>query len=165
MDFTITDEKRISLYGIVRFRSRMQKHVFIHLSSQLQRVSKLCRTIMVQFSQSVNSGLVNIHARSDFKTRNILKDKQECVIILTKDIKDWIEKISFSEKISQSEVLRMAIEWWIEHHKKNMRVSPKNKWSYIKVSLRVEEFDFSFWKYARNLTLSFPKPSDLLLTS
>mgnify|MGYP001271781770 FL=1 len=157
MNFTLSDNKRCSIYGVFRFRCRMQKRSYIYASSQTDQISKTCRKILLHFASAIKNGILNLQARSQFRSRPNHADKRECVLVLSKDIKDWIEKISFAERISQSEIIRMALEWWIEISSDKPRSTALKKWQNDHISLRIMEFYFSFWKYARHLTSTFPE--------
>ena len=166
MNFTLSDKKRCSTYGIFRFRCRMQKQSYVYASSQTDKISKTCRKILLHFALAIKNGIINLQTRSQFRSRPNHADKHECVLVLSKDIKDWIEKISFAERISQSEIIRMALEWWIEITSDKLRRTALKKWENDRISLRIMEFYFSFWKYARHLTSTFPetgKPFECLI--
>ena len=89
MNFTLSDNKRCSIYGVFRFRCRMQKRSYIYASSLTDQISKTCRKILLHFASAIKNGILNLQARSQFRSRPNHADKLRCV--LSKDMKDWIE--------------------------------------------------------------------------
>lgn len=160
MDINLSDRIRIRKFGKVRFRCRLQLQMNNFYSTHLLRFSKSCRWAVARFARAIMGGKIHIQERSKFLVREDKNDKVSRTVILTRDIKDWMEKFSFSEKISQNEVLRMALEWWMETvnplAKSRTYRAACRKWHHDHIQTRLEEFFFSFWQYGRERYEKFP---------
>ena len=159
MDITLSDRMRVQKFGKIQFRCRLQKNINTYYSKHSLRFSRSCRRALACFVKAILSGQIQIQQRSNFFSRTDKNDKVSRAVLLTKDLKDWMEKFSFSEKISQNEVLRMALEWWMETaavpEGRRYRAACE-KWYHDRVQTRPEEFFFSFWRYGRERYEKFP---------
>ena len=164
MNVDLTDAARVRAYGKVIFRCRLQKKENSFFSKHCMHFSKSCRKAITQFALAVQGGTLRIEERSRFITRLEKTDKVSRSVILTRDIKDWIEKIAYSERISQNEVLRMALEWWMETvnplaNGRTYRAACK-KWYHDRITPRPDEFFFHFWRYAREKYDRYPSEDE-----
>lgn len=96
---------------------------------------------------------------SRFLAREDVSDKTELCVRITVQDKDYLEKMAFAFRLSQAEVLRMALEWYMEainpcvdqrtfdaacrkwHHDRVMH-SPSTMWFSFKQSDRLLEWQF-----------------------
>jgi len=166
MDVNLSDVARVRTYGKIIFRCRLQKSANTFYSQHWMHFSKACRRALTRFAQALKGGTLRIEERSRFLTRRDLSDKVTRSVILTQDIKDWMEKISYSERISQNEVLRMALEWWMEAANplasgRSFRAACR-KWYHDRIISRPEEFFFHFWQYARIKYDQYPLEEETL---
>jgi hypothetical protein len=145
---------------VVRFHCRMQTAVFDWFSRREQSFGKICCRAIRRFMKGVHGGRICTNARSDFYTRSDVRDKVECWLCLGEVEKEWLEKMSFAYKVSQSELVRMVLEWWMALHKDDMRGYPSKgyylKWYHEVITARPIELFFSFWSEGQALIYDFP---------
>ena len=143
--------------GMVRFHCRFETAVETFFMSGSGRMSPAVRDVLERFGRCVRGGLLNLKCRSRFKGRADLKDKVERVVRLEVRDKDLLEKLAFSLRISQAEVLRMALEWFMEAV---AVASPEGriKWHHELPMLGPVSLRFAFSEYGRLLEWQIPPP-------
>jgi len=148
----------------VRFHCRFEQAVFECYSRHPERISNGIREVMRKFRVVVRGGVLNLAQTSRFLSRPDTGDKVECCVRLTIADKDLVEKLAFALRLSQAEVLRMALEWHMDvvlaGEAQDVWVAVR-KWHHDQPGLNVETMRFSFWRSGRLLEWHFPS-SDVM---
>jgi len=132
-------------------------------ASHREKLSAFCRIALMHFAKAVKGGRIRIENRSNFLARADKTKKAEQYITLSGFDKDWLEKMAFTLKASQTEILRMALEWWKAVEGNNE--SAKDHWHTDTISERPSGSRFCLWS-AGYMTLShFPTKEEALVAS
>jgi hypothetical protein len=152
-------------YKTVRFHFRLQKGVaaFYRDRKKLGNYfSGLCSAATERFQTALSQGLINTSRTSRFREREDVGDKIECVANLEVQAKDIIEKLAFTLRLSQAEVLRMAMEWWMEtmllRNKREVSIPARWKWHHRSRAPHMDTLTFSFYSFGRELIWRFHPP-------
>ena len=151
------DRKRI------RFHCRFQTEVYEYYRSRPRGISKTIRHALARFRLVVNGGLFRLERLSRFLSRTVVRDKIELRVRLTVEDKDLLEKLAFAFRLSQAEVLRMALEWYMEAVNVNARqcvyYAARRKWHHRRPNPEPFTLRYSFWDPGRLLEWRFPQDS------
>lgn len=134
----------------IRLRCRLEQAVHEHYGTQPDRLSAAVRAVLQRFRLLLRSGLFRLEKRSHFRGRPDLADKVELTVRLTRADKDLLEKLAFALRLSQAEVLRMALEWGMAED------GEKEKWHHDQIELKPCTMNFSFWTPNRRLEWQLP---------
>jgi hypothetical protein len=154
-------------YKTVRFHFRLQKSVaafYRDREAHGKYFSGMCSAASYRFNRALSQGLINTARTSRFREREDVGDKIECIAHLEVQAKDFIEKMAFALRLSQAEVLRMAMEWWMEtvqlRSKREISIPARWKWHHRSRTPHMETLSFSFYTFGRELVWRFhpPKP-------
>jgi len=100
-----------------RFEFRFGKKLLTrmqHISEKLHTTkSCLIRSALEEVKKSFTKGLFHNCGQSDFLSRECHFDKKRFEVILNGDEKDLIRKLSFTWKMSQAELLRLIVEYFV----------------------------------------------------
>ncbi len=150
--------------GTFRFHCRMDISVYKWYCCQAPTIHQACQNALKQFADGIRGGIIRLNTKSQFLERKNKSQKHECVILITKSEKEWIEKIAFNLCISQSEILRMALEWWMEvKNPKTDAVSAtraRDKWHYGVITFRPFAVHFNLWGNGTVTLNAFPTIHD-----
>ena len=145
----------LDCYRTTRFHFRLQKKVRAFYLVQPNDFCHLCEAAIDRFQDAILSGYVNTERVSRFREREDLQDKLETVVRIDVRYKDFIEKLAFALRVSQAEVLRMALEWWmevvLEARNEEVSVPARKKWHHSMSLPHMDTLTFSFWKFGREL--------------
>jgi len=152
-------------FQTVRFHFRLQKGVaafFRDRKKWRKTFSEMCSSASYKFNRALSQGLINTTRVSRFREREDLGDKIECVANLEYEAKDFIEKMAFALKLSQAEVMRCAMEWWMEtvllRSKREVSTPARWKWHHRSRAPHMDSLSFSFYEFGRELIWRFHPP-------
>ena len=149
----------------IRFHCRFQGEVYDCYQKHSRGISKAIRHALLRFRQAVGGGMLRLDSRSRFLGRPLREDKIELHVQLTVADKDLLEKLSFALRASQAEVLRMALEWYMEATRmqspQSVFYAARRKWHHRRPSLKPVSMWFSFWEPNRLLGWQFPLQDDI----
>ncbi|MDR2734146.1 MAG: hypothetical protein LBC99_05800 [Spirochaetota bacterium] len=152
-------------YKTVRFHFRLQKEVAAYFRDRKRNgnyFSGMCSAAVDRFQIALSQGFINLKRTSRFREREDRADKIECIANLETVAKDLVEKLAFTLRLSQAEVLRMAMEWWMEtvllRKRREISIPARWKWHHRSRTPRVETLTFSFWSFGRELIWRFHPP-------
>ena len=155
-------------YQVVRFHFRLQKSVNRFYREYRDRrrrgsnFSRMCTAALERFQDAVREGCINTHRVSRFRERDDAEDKVECIARVPLEVKDFLEKLAFALRLSQAEVLRMAMEWWmetkLESGKREVCVPARRKWRHRVPAPHMDSLCFSFYRFGRDLIWRFHPP-------
>ena len=152
--------ERVPACGRVRFHCRFQRAVYACYKNHPRHISRAVRLVLLKFRKALDGGMFNLSRVSRFLAREDVTDKVELHLQLTVADKDLIEKLAFALRISQSELLRMALEWHMEAMRPQsprcVFYAARRKWHHRRVKPRPESMAFSFWTFGRSLEWQFP---------
>jgi len=116
-----------------------------------------------RFRQAVDGGVFKLHRLSRFLSREELRDKIELRIRVTVEDKALLEKLAFSFRLSQAEVLRMALEWYMEaisvHARQIVYYCARRKWHHRRPNPKPQSLRFAILGPDRLLEWQFPTQS------
>lgn len=146
----------------LRFRFRCETSVHAWYSTRHFPYGLMIRRALLRFFRAVNGGIIDISQLSRFLRRTDLADKVESSVRLTADQKDLLEKLAFTLDSSQAEILRMALEWYMEaispHATADVKFLARQKWHHATPSIIMNTCFFPFWRHERQLEWQIPPP-------
>jgi len=149
----------------VRFHFRLQKSVaafYRDRAARRKKFSGLCSAAVDRFQKALRLGAINTARTSRFREREDMGDKVECIANLEVQAKDIIEKLAFALKLSQAEVLRSAMEWWMEtvllRSKREVSTPALWKWHHRSRTPGMDTLTFCFYEFGRELVWRFHPP-------
>jgi len=100
-----------------RFEFRYEQKLLF----QLRRVSKklkitkssLIRKALFEASEYYSCGMFHFRGQSDFLTRESTSDKSRFEAVFNEDERSMLRKLAYTWKISQAEVLRIVVEYFV----------------------------------------------------
>ena len=140
---------------IVRIHCRVETDVFEKCNRHTGGISKISKRALLAFRNAVNGGLFKFANRSRFYGRACREDKVELWLRIDAADKDLVEKLSFAMRISQAEVVRIALEWYLEVVMDG-DLRAVRKWHHGHIQPRPTAMRFSFWSFGRLLEWQFP---------
>lgn len=151
--------------GLVRFHCRFERAVCEFYRRRTARISRSIRHALRKFRVAAAGGMLDLSHCSRFLARADVSDKVEARILLTVADKDLLEKMAFSLRLSQAEVLRMALEWNMEAisplASREVFFAARRKWHHEQPNYRLGTMRFSFWATGRLLEWQFPPGPDI----
>ena len=147
---------------IFRFRFRCSIATHAWYSNRQFRYSLMIRRALLRFLRAVRGGMIDISCMSRFLSRDDIADKVETSARVTFWQKDILEKLAFALNSSQAEVLRMALEWYMEAvspiAKPEQAFAARRKWHHDTPSITPKNLRFPFWEPERQLEWQIPPP-------
>jgi len=138
-------------YYAARFHFRLQTAVLNYYRTLPNSFSNLCNAAIERFYFATKEGRINTKRISRFLGRDDMRDKVECIVRIELGSKDFIEKLAIALRVSQAEVLRMALEWWMEavceNKNRAVNIPALRKWHHRVNRPHLDSLNFSFWKY------------------
>jgi len=156
-DFDLTDKK-----VRVRFHFRLQKEANQFYRKRPLRFSKACHQALVDFRTVIQGGLLKLDKTSRFLGRDDRANKVECVARIRPEDKDLLEKLAFTLRLSQAEVMRMALEWrWEISEIAPLRtaIAARRKWHHRRVWLEQIEVRYRYDTFGKEVIWKFPSCS------
>lgn len=145
---------------LVRFHSRFQRDVYRYYSRRPRGASRSIRHALLRFRLAVRGGVIKLTQLSRFLSRADVKDKVECYLRISVQDKDFLEKLAFALRLSQAEVLRMALEWFMEatgmHSPRAVFLPAFRRWHHRRPKPVPYTMRFSFWATGRLLEWQIP---------
>jgi len=155
----------VPMWGAVHFHCRFRISMYEYFRDHPRGMSKTIRLALQKFKLAAIGGIIKLPRKSQFFTRPDKKDKTEQYVSLTIEDKDLIEKLGFTFRLSQAEVLRVAMEWFMttesarERHTDFYRVLRKSH--HRQPLLRPVSMRFPIWTMGRLLEWQIPPAADI----
>jgi len=144
----------------IRFHCRLQGAVYAYYRKRPRGISRAVRRALARFRLVMGGGMFKIGKISRFLARADVEDKIELCIRLTVADKDLIEKYAFALRLSQAEVLRIVLEWFMEaisvHAPQFVFYAARRKWHHRRPNPKPITMRFSSWQPGRLLELQIP---------
>jgi len=151
--------------GRVRFHCRFESDVYDCYRRHRRHISRAIRAALRKFRTAVNGGMIDLSRMSRFLSRKDVRDKVEIAIRLTVGDKDMLEKMAFALRISQAEVLRMALEWNMEavniKAPRHVFYAARRKWHHKRPKLYMRTMRYSFLETGRVLEWQLPSAESI----
>jgi len=131
-----------------RFEFRFEKQLLIEME-RVAKIKNITKTRLVKMAlqkavECFSEGNFHYRSKSDFLCRLHIPDKERFEVVLNFAEREVLRKLAFTWRISQAEVLRLAIEY------------------YVYVVLGKKPVDKSV--YSRKTRYSVKKPAPMLIT-
>jgi len=142
----------------------MEPSIHAWLCSYHTGISNACHEALKQFATGIKGGTIRLDVKSRFLERSDKTQKTERVLLLSCYEKDWLQKMAFNLHTSQTEVLRMALEWWMEAKNsagnKSVSGRARKKWHHSVITLRPFAVRYNLWGQGMVTMNSFPSKQD-----
>lgn len=149
----------------IRFHCRLKTDVYRFFRRVNRRFSRNCLQVIHKYMRGVRGGRMTLDRRSSFYSRPNRSNKVECWLKVRESDKEWLEKVSFSLRMSQAELVRMALDWWLAlhtHQGEGRRDEyDASLWYHEIITCRPIEVAFSFWGRGIVLIQDFPSTEEV----
>jgi hypothetical protein len=152
-------------YNTVRFHFRLQKKVAAHYRKDPYRAfsfSYRCSAAVYNFKKAIEQNHINLARTSRFREREDVDDKIECIALIEVQAKDFLEKLAFTLRLSQAEVLRMAMEWFMETialcNRREVAIPARWKWHHRSGTPHIDTLSFNFYRFGSDLIWKYHPP-------
>jgi len=150
---------------IVRFHCRMEPSIRAWYCSSDTGINNACHEALMQFANGIKGGTIRLDVKSRFLERTDKSQKVECILQLSCFEKDWLQKMAFKLHTSQTEVLRMALEWWMEAKNSagdgSATRRARKKWHHGVITLRPYAVRYNLWGQGIVTMNNFPTQQDV----
>ena len=147
----------------IRFHCRLKTDVYRFFRHVNRRFSRNCLQVIHKYMRGVRGGRITLDRRSSFYSRPDRSDKVECWLKVRESDKEWLETVSFSLRMSQAELVRMALDWWLALHSNHGSIDEydASSWYHEIITCRPIEVVFTFWGRGIVLIRNFPSMEEV----
>lgn len=149
----------------IRFHCRLRTDVCRFFRCTRRRFSRSCVQALRKYMRGVRGGRIALDKGSSFYLRPDKSDKVECWLRMRESDKEWLEKMSFSLRMSQAELVRTALDWWLALHRHQNEGRDNeygaSSWYHEVITCRPIEVTFGFWSRGLVLIRDFPSTEEV----